>query len=262
MDNPNRIPRVRISESDFPAKIPDGIEDSYLEVVNKEGETIALFFLYNSLHKKFQDGLEFADYYDRFWDELEKEDYDEMMEVCGVSEVDEIPDSYMDACIKGNYSKWPMALSGMAMLYGRSKFPYGRKEQAKGEYKGEHSPGSDYIPGGYSFLDLLYNYEIEGSNIKDDFVDFIIFYFELIDVMDSIEKFRIIFVSPDLITRFIELDFEIIAQVAEHLFTKDNIDLFIDAANTEKKTIALAFLLDYKNKNFPADRSNTLELTI
>lgn len=61
MKTEKRIPRVRILEKDFPSKIPRDIKDSFLEVVNEEGNTIALFFLYESFHKTdFADGKEFA----------------------------------------------------------------------------------------------------------------------------------------------------------------------------------------------------------
>ena len=250
MENTNRIPRVRILERDFPAKIPDGIEDSFLEVINQEGETIALFFLYNSLHKKeFQDGLEFAKYYDDLMGDLEEDEYENIMDWSGVSDKEDIPSSYIDASYKENNSKYYLSMT--LMSYGRLKFPYELKKEPKEDYETRYTSE-------LCMDDWLESFD---SKYKDDFVDILNFYFDMITVKESFEKFNKIF-NVDGIEQLVNLDYEIIGQIADKLFTKDNIGLFIEAANRSQKTVLLAFLLDYKNKHFSADDGTSYKLSI
>ncbi len=233
----NRIPRVRILESDFPVKIPRDIENSFLEVVNQNGETIALFFLYNSLHKiDFQDGLEFAKYYDDIdANGFEKEDWEELKEICEVSDDAEIPDNYIGSYDKRNW------FSESFVCYGRLKFPYGLEKSARKDYD------ERFFWGGL-ISDAL---EEAVSVYQSDWVDILIFFFDFYKVKESPVGFRNNFGEYKEIELFINMiDNEIIAQIADNLFSKDNIDLFIEAANDVNKSETLSFLLDYKNKHF------------
>ena len=55
---------------------------------------------------------------------------------------------------------------------------------------------------------------------------------------------------------------EMLYEHPESFLTKKNIDSFIEYANTTPKIELLAFLLDYKNKHFPAEEDTSPELTV
>ena len=258
MDDPNRIPRVRISESDFPAKIPGDIDESFLEVVNQKGETIALFFLFMSFEKTdFQDGQEFAKYYDAInigrdcrtaW-QFPEYLLNDLMEKYGVTDREGIFEEGLIADYINEYYYTGEYSNHILICYGRLRYPYGLEESYRLGYRDLldelFSDSSCYE----EFIDTCFEY-------IDDAVDILKFYLALFNERKSNKNYERIFLS------LMNLDIMVFGQVADILITKENIDLFIDAANTVKKTITLAFLLDYKNKHFPADEGNSLELAI
>jgi hypothetical protein len=250
MDNSKRIPRVRILEKDFPANIPSNINDSFLEVVDENGKTIALFFLFGSLHKTdFKNGLEFAVYYDQLGDELmEDENWEIAMKGLGVSTREDVLDN---GSFPSDYSKYD---SYAVIPYGRLKFPYGLEDTGR---KDMESYLENHFIGGTGFQCML-----EGTDVyTDDCIDVVNFALGFFRIKESNDLFTEFF-DDGTIETFINSGIAVVTQVAENLFTNENIDLFIDAANTAQKTEVLAFLLDYKNKHFPADGSAVQQLSI
>lgn len=241
-----RIPRVKILEKDFPANIPDNIEDSYLEVIDQEGKTLALFFLYNSLHRKeFSDGKEFAEYYDDImtsYGKFEEEDIEEIRDICGFDDNEDIPISYEEAYDKRNNSK--IRLNEVFLSYGRLAFPYELDNSMKEEYEGNLQN---------EFRFKMSEYYLDGYGLSDyvsDYIDILNFYYDLYNVKEDLAAQREIFNEDNAIEHFLNLDIEILSGVANHLFSKDNINKFIDAANSTGKTEKLAFLLEYQKKLF------------
>lgn len=68
MNNETKIEKVRILENDFPANISEDIGNKPLEIVNRAGETVALFYNISFLKGKFTDPIDFVRLFDFFFD--------------------------------------------------------------------------------------------------------------------------------------------------------------------------------------------------
>ena len=264
MASEKRIPRVRIHEDSFSEEIKnpsypkecvdeyDGPIDFFIEVINAKDEVIALFFQYYPLKRNdFRDVLEYAEYYDSLdlvqWEEDEWRAAMEAFEVTTKDEYWQIVDKYgveYEGGDKTEYSCFRKIAIGIIM-YGRLKYPLGLNNEDRKYYLDEVV---DSLIGDTKFRDL-----VDGNKIyTDDLIDFVNFSLIQINLQESAKSLS------RLLTEFYIFDFiysgiEILSGVADNLLTQDNIDQFIDIANSDGKTEIIAFLLDYKNKHFPAN---------
>ena len=243
MEKTYQIPRVRLFENDFPTKIPNGTEDSFLEVVNRKGETIALLFLFSGLDDKvFTDVIELVKYYDEVnicrndysaWqlaeyliqDLMEKYKISDRDQVFENQRVSEFISEYYDCASYSNYGFFFRIL----VCYGRLKYPFGLEKLLHAEYKSELSN---------IFNDFVNNWILQDNEneYKDDFIEIVNFCLKLL-------HFRV-----DLrdIEFFIELGPDIFMGLAENLLTIRNIDWFIKEAKKLENTEILEFLMDIK----------------
>lgn len=246
------IPVIQIPEEDFVAQIPkrkyydepgqpnDAIAiESFIEVINENKETIALFYLrYGIIKEDFKNVLEFARYYDEmnsaddieFW-LTEEDEWKNWEEMCGTNDRNKISSDV--ANFSGN-SQWEIFSYGYACIflicYGRLKYPYGLEEVTKSKYEKEMG------------WELEVHYRLSDLSYLDEVADLINLALDIRDIRG--EPFQ------DGIEELFDAGVAAIEPLAERIFTRENIDLYIDEANTGQKTEILAYLLDYKNKHF------------
>jgi hypothetical protein len=266
MATEKRIPRVRIHEDNFSdviKKFPlsKEWEDDpfwevfFIEVINEKDEVIALFFLYYPLRRnEFRNVLEFAKYYDSLGDrQWEEEDLQEAMEQAGVATEEEYWRfeanlGYIQYGDKSENSRFGIAARGI-ISYGRLKYPLGLNDEDRNNYAGD--PTYYFFGETNWYTELVQDHE----NYSDDLIDFINYALIESKVKESAANINTLFPNFD-IRGFIYSDIEILNGIADNLFTKGNIDQFIDYANSDGKTEIITFLLDYKNKHFPANESS------
>lgn len=265
MENEKRIPRVRILEKDFPSKIPRDIKDSFLEVVNEEGATIALFFLYESFHKTdFVGGRDFALYYDSLDIEdygfLEDDDLKEMMEFFDVSDLEELLDHEFLFEEKHERNSDFGDFSWGLIIYGRLKYPFELDEDSRIKYSELFL--SAMIYNGKLFYEfgagMGYPEWAIARGWEDDWVDIVNFSLNFFGA-DEIIPENFIYKSQVHVKDyefFLNLDAGIFRQIAENLLTRDNIGSFIETASEQQKTELVAFLLDYQNQHLKDDKSS------
>lgn len=255
------IPVIQIQEKDFPAKIPKleylTYEDhqepkyiaSFLQVVNGEGETIALFFLNLGIKNEgFTDGLEFARYYDEMnsesyqWWLMEEDDWKIWEEMYETSDRDEIMEAYSEGpSSSGSFDDYHDYGSATIFLicYGRLRYPFGLEKGPRSNYEWSLKQIWDFMY--YEVDDLLSDPDVISKKKVVDLINI---------AMDSRDFCGELF--HNMIERVFDSGVKSIEPIAERIFTKENIDLYIEEANTGQRTEILAYLLEYKNKHFPA----------
>ena len=270
MENVKRLPRIQIHENSFSEEIKNisipkenirngSPEDFYVEVKNANGEVIALFYqLFQFDKRDFRDVMEYAKYYDSTGlAQLEDRDWKLFKEIRKLNDdttkeemllMDEFYDFLGE---REDYHKYGYA-NDMFISYGRFKYPLGLDEDHREEYLAEIINWDAY--------DGIYEYTFQGNeDISDDLIDVINF---ALGLRIGTEEYNI---QENFIRHnpyCIKMGIKIISGIADNLFTKENINQFIDQANTDRETEILAFLLDYKNKHFPTDGGYSPELTI
>lgn len=218
--------------------------DCFLEVLDKNEETVGLFFMLQRFTGKpdCRDGLQFAHYYDQlvidnddsFW-LMEESRWEVKKDLYRTSDIEVIKSIELAEDWTDLSREFDMVTTRALISYGRIKYPYGLEEPAKDIYESE-----------------LNCFNID-SNLYDEplckVIDFLI---ELFGV-DELYK-------NGCHEQISDLEMEYYGDNADRLLTNTNIDFFIEAANKNKKTDVLAFLLDYKNKHFPEKRNELPEL--
>jgi hypothetical protein len=264
MATEKRIPRVRIHENNFDKEIKNIAyprdclvngkpEEYFIEVVDEKNEVIALFFHIKPFRKSyFWDLMDYAKYYDLIGlDQMEEEDWIAFRDSNNLGS-DLTMKEMRDAKEDEYYEHWDIGITTHVgcprglISYGRLKYPYGLVEHNRREYFDQ----------GYMNLLTSNTYEdlVEGNvEFLDDLVDILNFVLSLNNVQTNSKKLERILSDNYQIDYFISSGIEIISGIADNLFTVDNIDEFIDEANNQEEIEILAFLLDYKNKHFPAD---------
>jgi len=77
MDYPHRFSRLHIQEGDFPLQLPKELTDLFLEVVDSDGDVVALFCLVDTLKNSVFESLDALvhDYDELFFQHREDEDW-------------------------------------------------------------------------------------------------------------------------------------------------------------------------------------------
>lgn len=217
----------------------DFCTDLFLEVVNKDGETIGLFFLLHRLTDKpdCRDGLDFAHYYDQlitgnddwFW-LTEESDWEYKKGLYKTSDVEVVKSIEMNEGWIDLDNKYLLKTTKALISYGRIKYPYGLEEPAKDVYETE-----------------LNSFNIDLSLYDEPFCEIVDFLIEMFGI-DELNKIG-------CHQRISDLGLDYYGENAEWLLTNTNIDFFIEAAIRNEETDVLAFLLDYKNNHFPEMRN-------
>lgn len=242
------IEKVRILEKDFPAGIPEDIGYQPLEVINEAGETVALFYSTAFMTEKFDDPVSYCRTYDdileiydtwreldinneRGWSEEEHwEDYERRQE-----EID-----------KSKLDPWSVEVGYTLkmVVFGRLAYPY-------------------HFPDDYWCLEEFGEWYL---NLDEEFVDFLISYGDhklISKLMDLFLHNHIpdaVGSAEDFFNFLLKHNFAAWFESPDIFFTDENIDLYLELAQTSQNAELIAFLLDYKNKHFPSAPDYTLTL--
>ena len=241
MTDTHRFPRLRIQEDDFPLQLPDAFSETFLEVVDANGEVVALFCLVDAVEKReFTTLAEFAQYYDElFFQHREDEAWalTANIERC----------AYPRASQSGNIVYKDLDLTTLIKglsAYGRLRYAWGlTNESARKMYDGFLDT---------QFLADLLQYALSDpyEKYQDDLVEIFLFLFDLwggratylhfFSIFADFEAtFRVVYgeyvtLLNDLnvidIEAFVKLDIDIIKPMASVLFRDYNINLFIQAS--------------------------------
>ncbi len=262
------IGRVKLEESDSIRHIPLGKRDFFVDLINPEGNTIALFFIINS------DDLLFYEYenWDSIvrndgwltpnfdWNDIEyqrwlpetlgEENMQQLLKEVGIKDVTEldfnkIPDGWMDY-LHGDMVIGPEESDKPAiflMAYSRLKYPYKLSKEI-------HDNCELYIKGFVEKRNLLYELQRISKDPKDigELFNF------CASVFPDKQSFREAHINEFRLKDFVLCDIETFIMIADSILCKENIDRFLDEAHAANKTELKLFLLDYKNKHFPSDR--------
>jgi hypothetical protein len=266
------IHRIKQLVSDFPRIMPATKRDYFLDVIDKHGSTIALFFIADArdisdFHYLWEyKGLtNFVAEFDNWikpnehwgdveihrWlpDRLGQERMKELLNDVGISDIKELalvplPDGWYDYIYE--YSDYGPRESDFdalfLMAYGRLKFPYMLAKEI-------HDNCELYVRGFVKITNLLYQLRYISKDPKDigELFNF------CVGVFPDKESFREAYINQNNITELINCDPEIFTAIAESILCKENIDLFLNEAHAQNKPELKLFLLDYKNKHFPVD---------
>jgi len=241
---------IKVFEEDLPKWAGQGVDrseatdmggciDSFLEVLDKNEETIGLFFMLSRFSDKpdCRNALEFAHYYDQliiendcgFW-LTEKSDWEFKKDLYSTSDEEEVKLIELNEGWTELSRQYDMYTTRALISYGRIKYPYGLEEPAKEIYESE-----------------MKKCESDSDLFNEPLCEVIDFLIELFGVDDLYKNGTYKQIS--------DLGLDYYGKIADWLLTTTNIDFFIEAANKNKKTDVLAFLLDYKNKHFPEKRN-------
>jgi hypothetical protein len=248
MADTQRFPRMRIQEDDFPFKLPDNLNEIFLEVVDSDGDVLALFCLVDGIENQvFQTLDEFAHYYDELFFKHRDDD-------------DWAPKTNIDGCayphcvtpksiIYKDLDTTPL-IKGLS-AYGRLRYPFGSENKRLWKiWEGFLS---------VRFLEDLLRYVLseQYEKYQDDLVEIFHFIFDYWGVSGTHNRLRKIFsrsiVNEGLLfviatSAFVKLDLVIIESLAGVLFAEDNIDFFIQAAVRANNKFLEDYLQEFKRK--------------
>jgi hypothetical protein len=212
-----------IYEKHFPQGVPADIQGSILRVINLSHETIALFYGNELLKEanKFSSMEEYCEYYDQLYD-----DYCEW-DNAGINLNDKLPEEQEE-----DFRKVAQNLRWDSYVLMRSKVK------------------------GFNFLlqmlpRLAYPYHCKVKKLERSIHQIggsIFDYFSDIHVLRKAFELGL-FDQRLLMKEIISRDW--IFSHPEYWLTKENIDVCLDYALTEKEDKVMNFVLDYKNRNFP-----------
>jgi hypothetical protein len=242
MKNTNRIERVVLLEKNFPTGIPDNIGNKPLEVVNETGDTVALFYDTSFVKLIFQDASKYIKHYDQIfkyywidWDYDYAEDRDEDDDFPSIEELLEKGPDFEWA-----YAQFAPNIKWMVLLC-RMTYPnlIESMDDLIDTFKNEVYSLVLYSPYDESVVELIVAF------------DDVLLAAKLSNTLINIGELDL---SKEYFQQLIENDYaERIYENPELFFTKNNIDIFIEVANTSQIADLLAYLLDYKKKHFPAE---------
>jgi hypothetical protein len=224
--------KVILRSDEFPQKIPSGLEYQFLQIINTEGEIVALFFETGNAWRNFQDGQSYAAYYDHYSGLNYEVDWETQKE----------RDRY-GICASDDYDTRP-GFSNLFIPYGRLKYPYELSDQMRAEYveiiKNEfiRSKNIDYA------YDLLHHGITDvGENTKD--------VIELLEIFNGKDKVLDLFRKA---CRFIESE-GIVTLEGDfpQLFTNELIDHYLEATQLENLPHLAAYLIDYRKNKLMID---------
>jgi len=253
------VEKVRITEKDFPAGIPEDIGDRPLEVVSETGETMALFFNTSFMGQKFQDPMEYIKHYDdifNYWDIWQTSYWrDECAE--GPGGMDEAEGEQTEHITRirmedapdfnwQNFEKYRYLGRAIVALC-RLAYPYHLRnfelvDQCLHEVVTVNYFVYRYVTDDSYLYENMYEYEryepgmaklvfeYDDLRLIAEYLKRIVGFEDLIDVMIKNNRIGIMYEHPEL------------------FITAENIDLFIDSANKSKNTDLMTFLLDHKNR--------------
>lgn len=250
------IKKVTIQEKDFPANIPEDIGSKPLEVVNEEGEMVALFYTTSFMKKIPKESEEFIKLFDFFFDpdlfhyelpdsldrDLYEDDEEQYKE--DLAEYDYLVNEHpnFDFFIFRNQ----LSQSEMAMVdLGRLTYPYlPFFDQRECEYQlQEHcDPEIEEVS------DLVFAYGDVHLAAK---------------LSNALVGGRKQYLAKEYLEKIIKNNFVNYVYENPELFLPDceNLDSFIEAANKNCNIELIAFLQDYRDKHFPTDSTSALEPT-
>jgi hypothetical protein len=248
--------------------------DYFLDVVDSDGNTEALFFIvdgttigYDNLDES--EGWEcFSSSFDDWlipnyewrkielmrWlpDHLEEATMLQLMNEIGISDENELinhefPEGWWDY-IDGDTEYGPIT-SGLPalflMAYGRLKYPYKITKEI-------HDNCELYIRRFVEKRDLLYEFQRISKDPKD-LGELFIFCVEAFPCKESFWK---AFINQNNITELVRCDPVIFTKIADSIVCKENIDLLLDEAHAQNKPEIKFFLLEYNNKHFSTDEGS------
>jgi hypothetical protein len=230
MSSKTSIEKVRIFEKDFPVNIPDDLGDKPLEVVSKEGELLAIFFNSSCMINKPKDLEEFIQEYDVFFDQdlthldTGLDDYDEEKE--WMEWHPNFDKFHFSVKIKRSENVFS-ALCRLTYPYHLSRIAY---EDCFTRFDWWGEDCFDEI------TELAFSYG--DINIIAKIVFVILNTLNSDEFTDCLEKYFILLYEDKFIYNHADL-----------LFTRENIDRFIEIADKFEKSELKTYLLDYKNTN-------------
>jgi hypothetical protein len=233
------IEKVRILEKDFPTGIPEDIGNKPLEVINEAGETIALFYSTAFMTEKFDDPVWYSFKYDEIFELIpcissfegssNEEEGEEFRKI-----IDEI-----------NLDDRRFVGDGRTMVaLGRLTYPYCFYEEE-----------SCLLELGCWYL-----------NLNDEFIELLISYGDnkiISKLMDLLLQHHINYSgnSAEKLFNFLRKhNYSAWFESPDIFFTDENMDIYLELAQTSQNAELIAFLLDYKNKHFPSSTDYTLTL--
>ncbi len=277
-------------------------EGFFIELVNNLEETIGLFFILDGYvkglsGKKIENWFDFAKYYDEinageaaltFWQHGEI--LDELAtlpdgETYSRIELESEAVNFIDcdmSLLESKFGKFSLNI----ISYGRIKYPYGLHEKYRDVYRAVILSGVTYRQfnleendkvsislrprsnesNSQEAYDLLKNviafddrsYSTEGPSedmTSGEIGESLVIAIEIWGA-DKVFVPKVI----DLITKKMSMDFY--RNFADRFFTKENVDLFIDASIGSNRADLTAFLLEYKNNPFPVEGELSQKLPI
>ena len=264
------IPVVQSSSSSSPRKIPGYEKDYFLELIDSEGKIKALFFMFgepdessllewpnwksfiyefdNWINPEYRqwENIEFRFWFPKIFDESEIQ---RLLEDAGVADINDLDYGSIDqywldrSKPEGIDIPFNSRLPALfLMAYGRLKYPYRLSDENRNYYeiyvRGYIKEG--YLPSTLKRLAGTPNEIGEWINVCSN-------------VFPDVKSFRDACVYSGRYKEFIDWDLDTFGMIADSILCAENIDRFLDEAHAQNKPELKLFLLDYKNKHFPAE---------
>jgi len=254
--------KVRVLEKDFPAGIPNDIGHDPLEVINEDGEIIALFWDTSFVLRKFTDSLEYIKHYDNIFDHWKIWDWSDLLEAGNLDDVhgeekSELSDERDEEMELGPNYRWDnfnwsnrrlIALTRLAYPYhlrGCDKVLKCYKHASKFSSWDESSVQQWVLA--YGDPGLISKYlrtPYFGSGHQHEYKYFVYRFFYSVFGDSHTPHISDLWISKNNYS-------DRVYEYPEVFLTTETIDILIDVAEQFEDLEMLAFLQDYKNNHFP-----------